>query len=316
MNLDDLRLEFERETMGHKWLDAVRSVCRTVVRRYPPEIYANSPTWADALDDLVQDVVTNALIRDGQAQYLMDVCATADDFKRLLARQVSHVLARNRRRTVIDQLLDRSKPLLNTAPFERAGRSLYVLPGAPAEATPNGFREAVAIVRGAARVPHRGTERAPTVFSTDTLRAVLIAVVAAHGPTTLSDLGRILSSGLTPLLPSVLGSSDGPEPGRSDIDPEDVLNVQEAVTQVVDRLTDDELALLRWKLLAVTDTDIAGMTGLSRPTVANRKQAMLDTVRELVSGLPSELHDHAFDQLTVRLTLPTLPDGYVQDPDA
>lgn len=316
MNLDDLRAEFERETIGHEWLAAVRSVCRTVVRRYPPEIYASSPKWADSLDDLVQDVVTNALLRDGQAQYLMDVCETTTDFQRLLARQVAHVLARNRRRTVIDQLLDRSKPLLSVAPFERVGRNIYVLPGAPTDATPSGYREAVAIVRGAARVPHRGTERAPTVFSTDTLRAVLIATVSAHGPTTINDLGRILTNGLTPLLPSVLGSSDSPEPGRSGIDPEDVLNVQEAVTQVVDTLKDDELALLRWKLLAISDTDIAGMTGLSRPTVANQKQAMLETVKELVSSLPPDLHDHAFDQLTVRLTLPTLPDGYIQDPDA
>lgn len=59
MNIETLREEFRRELIGVEWLDAVRRVCRSVVVKYPPEIYATSANWEDSLEDLVQDVVAN-----------------------------------------------------------------------------------------------------------------------------------------------------------------------------------------------------------------------------------------------------------------
>jgi hypothetical protein len=316
MNMTALREEFHREFIGPEWLEAVRTVCRSVVAKYPPEIYAKTANWEDALDDLAQEVITNALIRDGQAQYLVDVCETADDFRRLLARQVAHVLARGRRRTVIDQLLARSKALLQSPPFEQVGDRLYTAPGAAETTSTSGYREAVAVVRAASRVPHRGTDRAPTVFTTPTLVAVLSGIVRAHGPITISDLSGILTAGLTPLLPSVLGHNDGSASEPSFPDPEDELHVQQAVTRTLDALTPEHVALLRWKLLGESDADVAARLHVSRPTAAAQKHEMITVVMTSLGDLPGALHDRAFDELTLRLCLPTLPPGYVQDEDA
>lgn len=316
MNLEELRAEHARERIGPLWLDAVKSVCQNVVRQYPPQVYSSAPTWRDGLEDLVQDVVANALIRDAQVEYILDVAVTIDDVRRLLRRHVRHVLARGRRRTVVDQLLDRSVRLLDRGPFhvvaEHPERA-WARDGDPEPRS--AFREAVVIVRSAGRVPQHGIERAPTLFTTGTLSGILDSIAEIHSPLTRQELGKIFDFGLTPFLPGVLVSKDRPEAGRSFLAPEDELQVAESVGNIVDALDIQQLQLLRSKLLGRSDADVAADLGVSRPTAAARKREMLAVVESAFGDLRPELKDVAMDRLSIRLTLPRLQHGEALDAD-
>jgi hypothetical protein len=310
MNLDDLRAEHARERIGPLWLAAVKTVCQGVVRQYPPTIYSAAPTWRDGLEDLVQEVVTNALLRDAQVEYILDVALTTEDVRRLLRRQVRHVLSRGRRRTVVDQLLARSVRLLEREPFavvDEGPPRAWSLDG-DSQSRQN-FREAVGIVRSAARVPHHGVERAPSIFTTGTLSAILQAIATIHNPLSRHDLARILELGLTPFLPDVLFPRDSPLRGASLLDPEDEVQVSECVASVVDELSEEQIGLLRAKLLGRSDTDVAAELGVSRPTAATRKRVVLEVLEAVLTDLRPELRDAALDRLSVRLLLPQVEDG-------
>lgn len=310
MDLRALREEYERERLGARWLELVGRVCRSETRRYPPEIYSATGSWDDGIDDLVQDVVVNALLRDHQLEYVMDVAVNLVHVERLLSKQVRHVLARGRRRTVVDQLLKRAVREFEDEAFASIGdgtaRRWHLREG-PFQQQPGGHRRAVAIVRSAARVPSTvvDRERAPQVFTTRTLRALLLEVLAEHGPASRREISEILSDGLTPLLPGALVTEERPEAsGRSQSRPEDELVISTTVDAIVDEADAEGRAILRLKLLGHSDVDVAAELGVSRPTAAGRKHLAFEHVKTHLNGVPASLHDAVLDALSVRLTLP------------
>ena len=134
MSISDLRSEYEREVIGLAILAEVRRACASRARKYPPVVYARSTTWNDdAIDDLVQDVITRRLLGKRQLDYLFDMGRTIDAWRALLDRQVRITLARRRVRTVVDNLLDRAKRLLDRDDSVRtstvAKRTVYALRG-------------------------------------------------------------------------------------------------------------------------------------------------------------------------------------------
>ena len=149
MSIADLRTEYEREVIGLAILAEVRRACSFRPRRYPPTVYARSATWNDdAIDDLVQDVITHRLLGERQLAYLFDVGRTIDAWRALLDRQVRIALARRRVRTVVDNLLDRAKRLLDCDDSVQtstvAKRVVYSLRGTGANYLPLTTRQSVA----------------------------------------------------------------------------------------------------------------------------------------------------------------------------
>jgi hypothetical protein len=312
MTLEQLRDEYRTERIGLRWLAEVRSVARSVTSSYSPEIYADGLSWQSALEDLVQEVVTERLLREGQAAYLIDVAATYDDFRRLLARQIRLTLARQRRRTIVDQLLSRSRRLLGSDPFilVEAPTAAWTLPGTQRELrapTPRELRQACDAVRVFPRVIGRGYERASTVYRTKDLRALLEVVVRdLPTPVRLKDLDAIFCGLLTPLLPSDLDPG-APPPGGAPafLSPEDDYRVESTVNELLSTLSDDQSALLRAKLNGVSDSDIAANLGLSRPTAAKRKTEVMRVLSERMSDLPQDLAARVVAELGVRLSAGT-----------
>ena len=110
-DLAAIRREFEARGVGPLMLAEVRTIAYRLVPRYNA-VYTGVGNWRDGFDDLVQDVVCDSLLRDQQAQYLVATSAAIEDFRRLLVRQTRRCLARRRVRTIIDNLLDRARPIL------------------------------------------------------------------------------------------------------------------------------------------------------------------------------------------------------------
>ena len=163
-------------------LAEVRRVAASMVGRYNAAVYTDIGNWRHGLDDLVQDVVAVALLRDRQAEYLMRQCVTIDDLDRLLRFQTKRVLARRRNRTVVDNLLDRSRLVLQGPPFQTRTRHLQVtftLEGsdrADCAATFVELRAAAHRLRGVPRVTERRRDRAPQVYGVNDLRIGLMLV--------------------------------------------------------------------------------------------------------------------------------------------
>jgi hypothetical protein len=266
--------------------------------------------WADGIDDLIQDVVVNALIRDRQAEYLMDRSATMDDFRRLLAVQVRHVLARRRRRTVVDQLLERCSRLLRQAPFvevQTQPRRRFTLEGKEVierSPTPVELRDVALAARTLPRVQSAGMERAPLVYREAALQRLLY-LTADRLPTPfgLNDLDQVFRQLLTDFLPGVLdpaGWSDD-HPADPSHRPEEALDVTDTADRLIGNLGVEGRQILAAKLAGTSDSDIAKGLRLSRPTVAGRKEATLATVRREAEHLGESLHAMLMEQLAIRL---------------
>jgi hypothetical protein len=311
MTLAELRSEHESVRIGARWLEVVRQVCQSVTHTYSPQIYGQVERWIDGIDDLVQDVVVNALIRDHQAEYLIAESATMVEFRRLLAVQVRHVLARRRRRTVVDQLLDRSSRLLRREPFvevEGEPRRRFTLAGKAVlerSPTPVELRAVALAARALPRVRSRGMERAPVVYREEVLvRLLLMAAERLPTPFGISALDQVFRELLTDYLPGVLdpnGWSENHPGGRPSERPEEALDVIETTDRLLDSLGTEGRQIVAAKLAGVSDSDLARGLGVSRPTAASRKEAVLATFRLEAESLAESLLPMLIEQLALRL---------------
>lgn len=294
-----LATETSRQRLGRRWLAEVRAACIEVARRFDPRIYGVAEhTWTTAeIDDLVQDVIVEQLLRQGQLDYVLDVAQTITDVRRLLRHQVRRALTRRRRLTVVDRLLTRLVALLDGPGYEQVpGRrpARYRPEGsslAPDEPREESLRRAAAAVRLLPTTAAMG-DRAPTVFRTEVL-AELAARAFAAATTSLSidDFGRILRRALTSWLPVVL-DLDEDAAQRPAADPADLAGeLEETVDLMLAELTDTDRVVLRAKLSGSADSELAAQMGLSRPTVTKRRGEAFASLRaaweEHASELPS-----------------------------
>lgn len=316
--LDQLREEYRAERIGTAILDEVRRAVRGVVRRYDPSTYGGSASWDDAEEDVIQGVVVDLLLAEGQLDYMMATALTLDDFRNLLRFQVRRYLARNRRRTVVDNLLDRAKELLGKPPYEEVAPGRYGFPGG-ADPRPPTDAELQAAARAAALVPRvfpaKG-DRAPVVYTGDAL-AALVEAVSRSLPAgfSLSELGKILEMVLTDWVASFL--SEFEEVHRLEderLGPEEEAASRSAMEEILERCSPEQLMIIRRKLEGASDEDIARELGVSRPTVHARKQTAFDVLRDILGELGDGPQREAIAMLSMHLA--TLPPGSLGGPDA
>ncbi|MGI8985002.1 MAG: hypothetical protein ACR2HM_10820 [Acidimicrobiales bacterium] len=285
--LEELLAEAERRRLGNRWLAEIRSACADVSRRFDPAVYAVAEQrWSDAeVDDLVQDVTVEQLLRQGQLDYILDVAQTINDVRRLLRRQVRRALVRRRRLTVVDRLLSRLAALLDGPGYERlvglaparyrpAGSSLS--PEAPSDEV---LRRAAAAVR-LLPTTSAAEDRAPTVFRAEVLAAVATGSFRAAGTSlSIDDFGRILRDALTSWLPVVLELSE--EFDLTSADPsEAAYELEQTVETMIQEFSDIDRLVLRSKLAGAPDSELASLLGVSRPTAAKRKQEAFFRLRQ------------------------------------
>jgi hypothetical protein len=117
MSLEALRNEFEAEHVGPQIYGAIRRLVAATARRYRPDVYAEHAApdgrWTpDLIEDLVQSFFADALLGQSQLRYALDAAHDLPSFERIIVAQVRRHLRHRRRRTVIDNLLERARALL------------------------------------------------------------------------------------------------------------------------------------------------------------------------------------------------------------
>ena len=313
MTLAELVDEYRQVGIGPRILGQVREVVRAVARGYDPTIYGASAGWDEGLDDLVQEFGLEVLVGQGQLDYAILMATDHQHFRRLLARQVRYLLARRRRRTIVDNLIDRAHRLAATPPFRLLGQRSqwsYTLVGKEVVAGRVSEAAARSVAARFAELPIIRAEpmlRAPAVYSEASLRTIL-AELAAAVPCAVGagDLDRVLSLLLTSWLPCFLKEAEATvaNAAAEGLSAEDLAIVDEATMAILSGCERGQLEVLRLKLAGHSDEHIAETLGLSRPTVSKRKRAAMGRLEQGLSGLDQPLRLAVLDQLGVRLEAP------------
>ena len=306
----ELVREYEGEVIGPVVLGEVRGVCSVRARRYPPMVYARSGVWdEESVEDLVQDVVVDRLLGERQIDYLFDVAGTVDVWRALLDRQVRVVLARRRVRTVVDNLLDRARRMLDgwgsVVRSTVSGQAVYAFSGSGAVYEPLDDRvvrrvgELVRVVPR--RVPGRG-DRAPVVYGGRELEAVLGCVLdAVPGGVAVRDLGRVFGFVLTDWVPAVLEHDEGTAAAAVAVvmDPSEVVVIRATAAELVAGMSGEEMMIVRGRLGGLPDVKVAREVGLSRPTLIKRRRVLFDRLREAAEGLSEAGRDALVDEVSL-----------------
>jgi len=310
VNLEELVTEYRTEGIGPLILQEVRDVVGAVVRGYDPVVYGQVPSWDLGLDDLVQEFGLDVLVGQGQLDYAMAVASDRIHFRRLLARQARFLLARRRRRTIIDNLLDRAHKRVAASPFRlvnRRGEWSYTLEHKQVVSGRVSEDGARSVAYRLSDVPTNRCEprvRAPVLYSEGSLSEILIRIATAFDcPVSVSDLDTVFGLMLTSWVPTFLKDGEGAV-GRAaaeGLDAEELMIAHEIVDGILGRCGDGDRHLLRLKLDGCSDREIGQRLGLSRPTVAKRKRQLMKELEVSMTGLHDVLRRAVLDGLGAQL---------------
>ena len=235
--------------------------------------------------------------------------ASIEDFRRLLVRQTRRCLARRRVRTIIDNLLDRARPILTVPPFVRCTRHQYetfTLTNRLTEARAATYleiRRAAAAVRKVPQLRPTARDRAPSVYTAEHLRTALIAVAdTLPSAFTVGELDNIFRLALPHFLPGVL-------------DPVDVqihkvideVMVGHAAAKLSGVLDVEQRFVLASKLAGASDREIAHTLGVSPRTATNRKLVVFAVIEETLVPLEPDARAACMELLR-----PALQDSLIQ----
>lgn len=289
---DQLLDEHRTLVMGPLWLKLLEDVVRSVTPRYPPSVYSETGEWNQhARENLVQDVTVHQLLEQHQLSYIVDSSTSTSMATALLHRLVRRTLAHNRRRTVIDNILDRCRTLHSFESTSGPGPSNERL---------------LEAVRHVARIPRVGIhkeERAPSVYTTDSLRDIL-RIAEDHLGSSFSerDLAKILEHVLTSYLPSALEQIDARTHAPSpELGPDQEAVVADVLSELFSSMSQDQRTVVAMKLADRSDTEVAHQFGISRPTAAKRFREAAKFIETAVVDLPTRVQDAVLRELPYRL---------------
>ena len=306
MSIQELQLEYEREGIGEGILGILDGLVRNVARSYDPRVYGGAASWAEAHDDLLHSFVVDVLLEQGQLEYALFVAGSVEHFKNILGRQLRFFLARGRRRTVVDNLLDRCKEITAKAPFQQAAEKRawsYALEDqAPGDrrATPDLLAQVAGELAGIPVQEPSVSERASQVYLTPDLIELLRRVASSlECWVSARDLDDLFRQMLTPWLPSFLGTDEGAlaiQPAKAlSAEQEDM--ARQAAEAICGAGSATELKVLGMKIGDVSDSVIGRRLGVSRPTVIKHKKRILGKVEAELTGLDEASQSRAIELL-------------------
>jgi AcrR family transcriptional regulator len=242
----------------------------------------------------------------------------------IIRKQLRRHLRNRRRRSVVDNLVDRVRAMLKAGEValpER--REVGPLASGGRRSTDVAIRDAACLVAQIPRVPIRrdhavyGAERAPVVFTAANLKlAVETIAKTLGGPVGLDEIRAVLSSALTDLIATDLLPFEDMAPGRTgnqhpgigeslmaapSLPAADLALVRETIDAILERLSMDDRTVLLHKMADEADGLIAKRLGVSRPTAAKRKEAVFRSLHDQLEDLSERVQQEVLEGIYVRL---------------
>ena len=307
MNFSQLHTEYNDRLIGEGLYEIVRELSGMIARKYPESIYNGGLSWdSQSIDDVCQEVVLNQLLSQKQIHYIFDNAISIESVRRLLTGQIKRALLARRKKSLIDRLLKRISDLSKDGLIDLvdAGITFYRLAGSQDEYQPLDAFQINACVRAIAPVPRLDsrldTGRESMIYTPDRLKIVVETLFRTVRAVSEKDLRKILEVLLTPWAPASLVPIEK-EFIPSGLDAEDSIEEEQMATDaqtLAKSFTHLQRVVLVLKSQNVADALVASEVGLSRPTVADMKKAVLGRVgQELITDLPAERHERAMQYL-------------------
>lgn len=285
MSLEDLLTEFDTVRVGPIIHARVTTLVRSALRKRDPRVYADGAHAAeDALDDVVHNFFEFLLGHGDKSQlkYAVDNSSSIDHFDALLTRQLKMFLARTRRRSVVDNLLDRSFKISDGhSKLSTDGRSIWCGEVLEQTLSEQQLRKSASLgLEAVPRIYTNPDERNPKIYTDDDLAVLLVVVLEDLGqPVTRRELHEILEFLLTPWLATVLGLEEDLQPKSLDLLPVEKTVVENQALAIVRTMTSRQVTIFRYKVSELSDTELARALGVSRPTAAKEKEELLAHLR-------------------------------------
>jgi hypothetical protein len=310
LSFEELAAEYDTLGIGPLILAEIRQLARAITRSYDPMVYAQVASWDEGIEDLIQEFGLEVLIGQGQLDYAMMMATDYTHLRRLLALQLRHLLARRRRRTVIDNMLVRCRQLVADPPFRLVNHQRewsytrierQVVSGNP---TPAQLRSVAGRLASVPRIRSTPRKRAPVVYSEASLRTILEttaeSVECAVRSTDLDGIFRLLLSAWVPAFLKGGERAISRAPTAA-LDAEEQLLVKDTTRAILASFDGTLGEVLHLKLSGVSDREIGCRLELSRPTVSKRKREAQRLMESAMDGLGETARMAVMDRLAVAL---------------
>lgn len=307
MTFDDLKQEFDEHLIGPSMYQIVHELSNKIARKYHETIYNGGLSWdSQSIDDLCQEVVLNQLLAQKQIHYIFDNATSIESVRKLLTSQIKRALVARRKATPIDRLLRRISDLAKTGQIElvEGGIPFYRAAETQSRYIPLNASQMNACVRELSQIPRLDsrldTGRETMIYTPERLKILLNRLFETVPAVSAKEIREILEVLLTPWTPASLIPVEK-ESISSDYVAEDSIEEEQmiaAARTLANSLTHKERIILILKSQKIADSVVATAVGLSRPTVADMKAAVLARVgRELILDLSEDRHERAMQYL-------------------
>ena len=324
MTFEDLRTEHRAQTMGPRIMKRVRGLVGQKLRHRDPQIYARGAyDYRDGLDDVLNDFTIDVLLGEGQLAYCMGA-SSVNEFDRRVNHQLNRYLARTRQRTIIDNLLTRSVEVLraddlvdvlgtgNSERFLWSG--IGVEGGDGVDVDDSLIRRAAAVAANSVpKIYTNPDDRNPKVYSARSLVTLLrIFLGEIGGEVARRDLHKLFGILLTPWIATLLGLDEAVEERSREVGPDDQTLVDRLAAHIAAEWNAEEVIVFRYKLANLSDTRLAERLGWSRPTAANAKRRLYQSLQADLEDLDVQLRPLVLTRIATLTDGVTLPDSGTQ----
>lgn len=195
--LESLRREHEDMGIGPQLDDLLRRIVRATAQVYPPSEYSRAKVWnQEALDDVLQDWVSERLFGRNDLWAMLSTAASLPVFRRALSTSLSQMIVNHREKGSAANLFKRSHRILQSDPeFVRVTRG------------PSSAAELWTLARTSRSAPSEQPIAALAAIAWELSDDAL--EVVRYGPTSLKSSPILREGALRRFLAHLLANADG-----------------------------------------------------------------------------------------------------------
>lgn len=294
----EMKVEFEElGAPGKLWHKEIQVISARKIRRLykiPPEIFGLTD-WNK--DDLTQIVITDRLIGRGQGSYIYRTADTIEDARRLLATELNFSLDDIRVPNQVDNVWANLSERLEGFGWTPGIED----PSTPIENAP-GMDLVVRLIINQKRLKNQGVERLSPLFSGGVLEKLATEIMEISPTFSKNFLRTALRKALTIISPALsiksvggtsedfhkVGFNEGQSEGGIDGNRE---SHQAMAEEICSKLDPEELEILFHLANRSSQSEIAAILGISRPTAVKRIQEFTDGLSQIFIDLGIDEND-------------------------
>jgi hypothetical protein len=309
--LESLRREHDEVGIGPHLDDLLRRIVRATAQVYPPTEYSPAKVWnQEALDDVLQDWVSERLFGRRDLDTMLSTAASLPAFRRALSTSVSQMIINHREKTSAANLFKRSRRILQSdtrfisiTPGASPANELWTLAEAAATETseqPIGELTAIAWevdddVLEVVRYGPTSLKSSPILREEALLHFLAHLLARADGALTLGQLLDVMRRRFNLLVPIDAELND--KLANSNLTPLQSVEIEDLATSVLARMGNERARVLRGF------TTFGGDVGETAHLLDVSVRQVIATVREVMISIAeyAESYDEAkavYDRLT------------------